>query len=103
MNICVVWQRKKASESVFVPTSLKNLMVTGVFGEKVRLREGTVMHVHHVHTCNYCWMLVFYTIIHVHVCMQSTHLMSRFPVNYAHNVGKPASVYMYMYISTNGN
>ena len=35
-----VWQRKKASGSVFVPTSLKNLMVTGVFGEKVRLREG---------------------------------------------------------------
>ena len=67
-----------------MPTSLKNLMVTGVFGEKVRLREGTVMHVHHVHTCNYCLVLVFYT-----TCMQSTHLMSRFPIIYAHNIGKP--------------
>ncbi len=55
---CVVWQRKKASESVFVPTSLKNLMVTGVFGEKVRLREVEGMG-NCVHTCNYCLVLAF--------------------------------------------
>ena len=82
-----------------MPTSLKNLMVTGVFGEKVRLREGTVMRVHHVHTCNYCWVLVCYTII---IRMQSTHLMSRFPVNYAHNVGKPVYTCIYLPMGKQG-
>jgi hypothetical protein len=56
---CVVWQRKKASESVFVPTSLKNLMVTGVFGEKVRQREVECMRI--VYTLAITvWYLHFY-------------------------------------------
>ena len=61
-----------------MPTSLKNLMVTGVFGEKVRLRR--------VHaSCTHLQLLFGYLPLY----MQSTHLMSRFPVNYAHNIGKP--------------
>lgn len=34
----VFFQRRKALEGVFVPTSLKNLMVAGVFGDKVSVR-----------------------------------------------------------------
>ncbi len=36
-------QRRKGSGNVFVPTTLKNLLVTGVFGDKVRLISVPVL------------------------------------------------------------
>ena len=36
---CVPQWRKVNSQTVFVPTNLQNLLVTGVYGERVRGRE----------------------------------------------------------------
>ena len=36
---CVPQWRKVNSQTVFVPTNLQNLLVTGVYGERVRERE----------------------------------------------------------------
>ena len=37
---CIPQWRKVNSQTVFVPTNLQNLLVTGVYGERVREREG---------------------------------------------------------------
>ena len=36
---CIPQWRKVNSQTVFVPTNLQNLLVTGVYGERVRERE----------------------------------------------------------------
>ena len=36
---CVPQWRKVNSQTVFVPTNLQNLLVTGIYGERVRERE----------------------------------------------------------------
>ena len=69
-----VWfiQRRKAVTGVFVPSNLKNLLVTGVFGEKVSS------------------YIIYYSITTLTTLTpsQTTHLMSRFPINYIHNTGE---------------
>ena len=59
-------------EGSFVPSNMKNLLVTGIFGDKV------CDEYHKISKCNYSSS----------PSAQTTHMMSRFPVNYVHNVGR---------------
>ena len=70
-------QRRKTKEGVFVPTSLKNLLVTGVFGHKVKFETFT--------------SLPFFDLFSS-LCIQTTHMMSHFPINYVNNVGKCVTI-----------
>ena len=44
LSPCTLLQWRRASDKVFVPSFMKNLLVTGVFGEKVRTATAMIIH-----------------------------------------------------------